>query len=581
MTRRTRAVLSAAIVATLTLGLGACSHHHDDNSSDQASNGAGLTTQGDGIIGGTPVKGGTLHILSNQDLSQLDPARSWTEPEMDFGIRLLYRTLTTFKAAPGKDGLQITGDLATDTGEPSDGDRTWTFHLKDGLKYEDGSPITAADIKYNVERSFDPDLSGGPDYAKKYLVAPADYQGPLHGTELGNDSIETPDAKTIVFHLKRPVAEFGYTATLPTFAPVPRAHEGGTTYGNHVFSSGPYKVASYDRGKQLTLVRNTYWDQSTDSVRKAYPDRIVMDQSGSPEGIADRLIADQGDDQSAIMYADMSAAKVADVITNPDVKARLVSESENCTALVTLDTAKPPFDNQNARLAVEYAMDKDAYQSAVGGPALADIATTYLPPSLTGGTAVDHFKIPTGGDLDKAKQYLAAAGLSGGFSTELTADDAQKPQAEAVQAALKRINVNVTLNVVDASVATSTIGDKDRQTGMSLNGWCPDYPSGATFLPMIFDSRIISDTGNSGDTSRFKDPAVDAEIDRIQGLTDTAAADQAWTALDAKIMDEAPAIPVTWQKKPLLVGSNIAGAFGSPIWSAQIDYATVGLKSAK
>jgi peptide/nickel transport system substrate-binding protein len=226
-------------------------------------------------------------------------------------------------------------------------------------------------------------------------------------------------------------------------------------------------------------------------------------------------------------------------------------------------------------------MDKDAYQSAVGGPALADIATTYLPPSLTGGTAVDHFKIPTGGDLDKAKQYLAAAGLSGGFSTELTADDAQKPQAEAVQAALKRINVNVTLNVVDASVATSTIGDKDRQTGMSLNGWCPDYPSGATFLPMIFDSRIISDTGNSGDTSRFKDPAVDAEIDRIQGLTDTAAADQAWTALDAKIMDEAPAIPVTWQKKPLLVGSNVAGAFGSPIWSAQIDYATVGLKSAK
>ncbi|MFE0463347.1 ABC transporter substrate-binding protein [Kitasatospora sp. NPDC058965] len=580
MTRRTHVALAAAITAALTLSLGACSS--TKGSGDNGSgDGKGITTAGDGIIGGTPVKGGTLHILSNQDISQLDPARNWTEPEMDFGIRLLYRTLTTFKAAPGKDGLQIVGDLATDTGQSSDGDKTWTFHLKDGVKYEDGTPIVSQDIKYNVERSFDPDLSGGPDYAKKYLVAPADYKGPLKGSELGNDSIETPDAKTIVFHLKRPVAEFGYTVTLPTFAPVPKAHEGGTTYGNHVFSSGPYKVETYDRGKQLTLVRNTNWDPATDTVRKAYPDKIVMDQSGSPEGIADRMIANQGDDQSAIMYADLSSAKVADVITNADVKARLVSENENCTAMVTMDTQKAPFDNVNARLAVEYAIDKEAYQSAVGGPALADFATTYLPPALTGGTSVDHFKIPAAGDPDKAKQYLAQAGLANGFATEITVSNGQKAQAEAVQAALKKVGINVTINAVDASVATSTIGDKSKQTGLSLNGWCPDYPSGATFLPMLFDSRIISDTGNNGNSSRFKDPAVDAEMDRIGTLTDADQANQAWNALDAKIMDEAPAVPVTWQKKPLLVGSNVAGAFGSPIWSAEIDYATIGLKSVK
>ncbi|GAA1946747.1 ABC transporter substrate-binding protein [Kitasatospora viridis] len=581
MTRRTHAALAAAIAATLTLGLGACGKNkHDDNNS-QASGGPGLTTQGDGIVGGTPVKGGTLHILSNQDLSQLDPARNWTEQEMDFGIRLLYRTLTTFKAAPGQAGSQVVGDLATDTGEPSDGDKTWTFHLKDGLKYEDGTPIVTQDIKYNVERSYDPDLSGGPDYARKYLVAPAGYKGPLKGGDLGNDSIETPDAKTIVFHLVRPVADFGSTVTLPTFAPVPKAHEGGTTYGAHVFSSGPYKIQSYDRGKQLTLVRNTNWDPSTDSVRMAYPDKIVMDQTGSPEGIADRLIADQGDDQSAIMFADMAASKVADVITNPDVKARLVSESENCTGMVALDTAKAPFNNQNARLAVEYGLDKQAYQTAVGGPALSDIATTYLPPELTGGTGVDHFKIPPTGDPAKAKQYLAAAGTPNGFSTDLTADNAQKPQAEAIQAALKNVGITVNLNIVDASVATATIGDKDKQTGMSLNGWCPDWPAGSTFLPMLFDSRIITDTGNSGNTSRFSDPAVDAEIDRISAMTDATAANQAWLALDAKIMDEAPEIPVSWQKKPLLVGSNIAGAFGSPIWEGEIDYATIGLKSAK
>lgn len=171
MTRRTHAALAATIAAALTLGLGACTSSRSTDGS--AGDGKGITTAGDGIIGGTPVKGGTLHILSNQDFSQLDPTRNWVEPEMDFGLRTLYRSLTTFKAAPGAEGLQIVPDLATDLGTPSDNARTWTFHLKDGLKYEDGSPIVTDDIKYNVERSFSAELPGGPDYAKQYLNAPA------------------------------------------------------------------------------------------------------------------------------------------------------------------------------------------------------------------------------------------------------------------------------------------------------------------------------------------------------------------------------------------------------------------------
>ncbi|MFE9421386.1 ABC transporter substrate-binding protein [Kitasatospora sp. NPDC006697] len=582
MTRRTHVALAAAIATTLTLGLGACSKtsHNDGNGPGPTQSANGLTSQTD-IIGGTPVKGGTLHILSNQDLAFLDPARNWTEPEMDFGLRLLYRSLTTFEASPGPDGLKVVGDLATDTGEPSADDKTWTFKLKPGLKYEDGSPIVTQDIKYNVERSFDPDLSGGPDYAKRYLVAPADYKGPTKSGELGNDSIETPDAGTIVFHLNRPVAEFGQTVTLPTFVPVPKAKDTGTTYSNHPVASGPYKIDTYDRGKQLTLVRNTNWDAAGDSVRKAYPDKIVMDQTGSPEGIADRMISDQGDDQSAIMYADMSASKVADVVTNPAVKSRLVSENENCTTMLALDNSKAPFNDLNARMAVEYALDRDAFVTAVGGPQLSGVATTYLPPALTGGTAVDHFKIPGGGDTDKAKDYLAKANLSGGFSTTITVSMAQKTQAEAIQAALKRVNINVTINAIDAAQVNSTTGNKDKQTGMTITGWCPDYPSGSTFLPMIFDGRLITDTGNFGDKTRFNDPAVNAEIDRIENLTNIDEANKAWTALDSKIMDEMPAPLLTWQNKPLLVGSNVAGAFGSPIWSAQIDYATIGLKSAK
>jgi len=578
MNRRSHAALAAAIATALTLGLGACTS--TGNGSDDAGQ-QGVTTEGNGIVGGTPVKGGTLTILSNQDFDQLDPARNWTMPVMDVGVRLLYRTLTTFKAAPGAEGLKIEPDLATDLGTSSDGAKTWTFHLKDGLKYEDGTPITADDIKYNVERSYSPELPGGPDYAVRYLNAPDGYQGPLGGQRLGKEAIEVPDAKTIVFHLKRPVAEFGYTVTLPTFAPVPKAKEAGANYSNHPVSSGPYKIESYDRGKRMVLVRNTQWDQKTDPVRKAYPDRIVVDQTLKGTGIADRLIADQGEDRNAVSYVDLVPSKVSEVLTNPEVKKRLVSENAGCTTKLDMNNTKAPFDNAKVRLAMQYAVDKEAFAAALGGPAFTDIATTYLPPVLTQGNPIDHFMLKPAGDPDKAKALLAEAGMAGGFSTELVTSTGGKAQAEAIQAALKKVGVEVTITTVDPTAVNSVVGDKDKQPGLAVTGWCPDYPSAGTFLPMIFDGRSIKAKGNMGNVDRFNDPETIAELDRIAAMEDLQRANQAWLGLDAKLMDKAPAVPITWQRKPVLVGSNIAGAYAHPVWAAQLDYAVIGLKSVK
>ncbi|MFD7644346.1 ABC transporter substrate-binding protein [Kitasatospora sp. NPDC059795] len=579
MNRRTHAALAAVITASLTLALGACS----STSNDGGDNGGqqGVTTAGDGIIGGTPVKGGTLTILSNQDFDQLDPARNWTMPVMDVGVRMLYRTLTTFKAAPGAEGLKLEADLATDLGTSSDGAKTWTFHLKDNLKYEDGTPITADDIKYNVERSYSPELAGGPDYAVRYLNAPAGYQGPLSGERLGKEAIEVPDAKTIVFHLKRPVAEFAYTTSLPTFSPVPKAKEAGANYSNHPVSSGPYKIESYDRGKRMVLVRNSNWDQATDPIRKAYPDKIVVDQTLKGGGIADRLIADQGDDKNAISYVDLVPSKISEVLTNPDVKKRLVSENAGCTTKLDMNNTKAPFDNAKVRLAMQYAVDKESFAGAMGGPAFNEIATTYLPPVLTAGAAVDHFMIKPAGDPEKAKQLLAEAGFPNGFSTEMVTSTGGKPQAESIQASLKRVGVDVTITTVDPTAVNSIVGDKDKQPGLTSLGWCPDYPSAGTFLPMIFDGRAIKDKSNNGNMTRFNDPSVNAELDRIAGMDDLQKANAAWLALDAKIMDLSPAVPLIWQKKPVLVGSNIAGAYAHPVWAGQLDYAAIGLKSAK
>lgn len=337
--------------------------------------------------GGTPAKpqaaaadskGGTLTVLSNQDFSHLDPVRNWTMPHMDFGIRLIYRTLLTFKSEKGAAASELVPDLATDLGTSAEGGKVWTFTLKDNLKYEDGTPIKAADVKYNVERSFAPELPGGPNYAQVVLAGTEGYKGPLKGEHL--KSIETPDDKTIVFRLKRPVADFPYMATLPTFAPVPEAKDTKEQYDNRPFSSGPYKIERYDRGKELVLVRNEHWDPKTDTVRKALPDRVVMKQGLRQGVIDDRLIDSRGEDEFAVGYTNVAAESLPKILPKADVKGRMVSEIMGCTDMLGMNTAKAPFDDPNNRLAVHHALDKQSLQTANGGPVMGDIATSFLPP---------------------------------------------------------------------------------------------------------------------------------------------------------------------------------------------------------
>ncbi|WP_405195762.1 ABC transporter substrate-binding protein [Streptomyces anulatus] len=574
MSRRTR-MLSASLSTSLALALlGACSTQGGDGRDpDRRQPGVATGT----VIGGTPKRGGTLTVLSNQDFAHLDPARNWVMPAMDFGTRLIYRTLTTFRAEPGKKGSEIVPDLATDLGRSSDGGRTWTFTLKPGLVYEDGTPIRARDIKYNVERSFAPDLAGGPDYAQRYLADAEGYAGPLGGKHL--DSIRTPDDRTIVFSLNRPVAEFSYTVTLPTFSPVPESREKGVQYDLRPFSSGPYRIESYARGKKLVLVRNTHWDAATDPVRKAYPDRIVVIQGLKGGQIDDRIIESAGVDASAVEWSDLQPSSVAKVLPKPEIRQRLSAERTGCTDMLALNTSRAPFDDPKLRLAMQYAVDKEAQVTANGGPALNDVATAYLPPSLTGGRAAAPVHGgPVTGDVKKAEKLLAEAGRADGFDTTITVSTGDKTRAEALQQSLSRVGIRLRIETVDPSVYYDTIGDTANAPDMAISGWCPDYPSAATFLPFVFDGRTIKPKGNQGNVSQFRDKAVERRMDEIAAMSDATAANKAWTALDREIQRTSPAVPLLWERKPLLVGDNIAGAFGHPSWTGQFDFAVIGLK---
>ncbi|AZQ74894.1 ABC transporter substrate-binding protein [Streptomyces luteoverticillatus] len=575
MNKRTRTAL-AALAASLALGASGCSGGHRAGGGGGDGTGHPAAAKEGTVVGGTPRKGGTLTVLSNQDFSHLDPARNWVMNAMDFGTRLLYRTLVTYKAAPGVHGNELVPDLATDLGTPSNGARTWTFHLKQGVKYEDGTPVTAQDVKYNVERSFSPDLPGGADYAARYLAGADGYQGPAQGRHL--DSVKTPDDHTIVFELRKPFAEFPNATAMPTFAPVPRARDKGPQYDNRPFSSGPYKIDTYARGKKLVLVRNEHWDPGTDEVRKAYPDRLVMVMGLKANQIDDRMIADQGPDASAVPWYALRPESAVKVLPHAAVRERLVAESTSCTDMVQMHTGRAPFDNVKVRQAVRYALDRDAVLTASGGPAFNDLSTAYMPAALFGGTQPDTLKVPAEGNTAKARQLLKEAGKPDGFSTSITVSSGDKGRAEAIQQSLARAGIKVTIETVDPSAFYATIGDTRNRTDMVYTGWCPDYPSGSTFLPFVFDARYIKEKGNSGNHSLFRDDATMKRMDEIAAMTDTRQAAEAWQRLDGAILAKAPAVPVLVRRYPLVVGGNVAGAYGQTSFGGQLDYATVGLK---
>ncbi len=167
------------------------------------------------VVNPSETKGGTLKFANSGDWDTLDPGETYYGYSWNFA-RLYGRSLLMFKVAPGKESNELVPDLAEGKGEASSDGKTWTYKLKQGIKFEDGTEVTSADVKYAVLRSTDKaTFPNGPAYFEQILNLPEGYKGPYKSPDMNTDSaIETPDKYTIVFKTKQPFASFDYLAQL-------------------------------------------------------------------------------------------------------------------------------------------------------------------------------------------------------------------------------------------------------------------------------------------------------------------------------------------------------------------------------
>ncbi|MGD9988653.1 ABC transporter substrate-binding protein [Pseudonocardia sp.] len=564
--RHRRRFAAAAVGAVAALVLAACGGGTSGGTSGSAAGGG---TGDGGIHNPSDAKGGTLRYANSGDWDSLDPADTYYAYSWNF-VRLYGRALVMFKSAPGAEGATLVPDLAESLGTSSDGGKTWTYTLRKGVKFEDGTPVTSKDVKYAVERSLDKaTFPNGPTYFNDFLDLQgytSPYQDPSPD-KLGLKAIETPDDSTIVFHLNKPFSGFDYFAQLPATIPVPQAKDTGTKYKEHVVSTGPYMFQTNDLGKSFTMVRNPNWDPATDPNRKALPDQIDVALNVNSDDIDNRLVS--GDLDVAIEGSGVGPSAQGRILADQNLKANTDSSLQARIWFTVLNADVAPLDNVHCRRAVMYAADKTGYQRAYGGATGGEIATNLMPPVIPGAQQFDTYPTPNNaGDVAKAKDELNQCGQPGGFTTSISyraERPKEKATAETLQQSLAKAGINLEIKPYPlADYLKLYAGKPDfakaNGLGLMVYGWGADWPDGYGFLSQIVDSRTIRATGGNSNLG-VRDPAVDAIIDQAVNEQDKTKREQDWVDVDKKVMDDAYMLPGIWAKGLLYRPQNLTNVF--------------------
>ncbi|GAA4068013.1 ABC transporter substrate-binding protein [Actinomadura miaoliensis] len=575
-------VLATAAAGALALSLvSACGGGDDEG-------GSASTSVSNAAIGKihnpSDRRGGALKMATSSDIDSIDPGDMYYAWANNF-VRLYSRMLLTYPAKPGTEGWQPVPDLAEGLGQASADGKSWTYKLKKGLKYEDGTEITAKDIRYAVARTFDRGvLRNGPSYFSTLLDAEG-YKGPYKDKNLDHfKGVTTPDDYTVVFHLKKPFAEFNELVTFSgQTAPVPQSKDKGERYGLHPVSSGPYKwEKDYEPGKGGTLVRNDQWDQSTDPNRKQLPDSIQLVAGMNADELDNQLMSGQ-------IHVDLPGTGVQEnarkaILTDPKKRENADNPPGGFSWYNPINTKLIPVE---CRKAMVWAANRDAMWRAYGGDVGGELATSIMPPNIEGRQkGTDHYtKAEKGytGDVEQAKQALQRCGKPNGFETKMVYRSdrpKEKAVAEALQQSLGRVGIKLNLQGYPANTYTNdqfgspSFVEKEG-IGVGTYGWHADWPTGYGYLQAITDKDAIVESGNAN-PGLFDNAQVNKIWDDVMNIADRNQRAQMYNQVDDIFRKEAGAIPNVYAKSLLYRPEKLTNVFFHEGYG-MYNYSTLGL----
>jgi peptide/nickel transport system substrate-binding protein len=542
--------------------------------------------------------GGVLRVAGASDVDYMDPSAMYYTVSW-WMSRGVFRTLVTYPAvADFEEQNTLVPDLATDVGTSNEDATEWTFTLKDGIMFgpalggEDvpgvtGEEITSDDIRYAMERLYIPSVGAQYGFYYDILEGAAEFADGKADTISG---IETPDDKTIIFHLTEPAGDWPYRMAMPATTPIPREYASqfdkkkDSDYDNHVVATGPYFVAEWTPAEQITLERNEHWDPETDDVRPAYVDGMDW-KLGFENDVGVQQVLDG--DYHLGMDVSPQGPLLEQVVNDPELKSRFINESSVCTRYVYMNTSIEPFDKLEVRQAVNYAIDRASIKRLQGGPVTGDIATSIIPEGMGGYLSPEEFnpfETPNmEGDMAKAKELMATAGYPDGFDGELNLVGASDPPhdryIESVRADLEELGFSNLKPKTPAFPNQYTqfysVTDSETAIGTSA-GWCKDYNDAFTFLDPLFHGDNISTTGSNQNYSELNDPELNQAIDEAAAMPPGDERIAAWEEVNRMATELAVWVPWTWDKETIVYSEGLT----NPIYNAffaHVDWINVGV----
>jgi peptide/nickel transport system substrate-binding protein len=461
-----------------------------------------------------------------------------------------------FRLAGGQGGTSLVPNLASAMPEVSEGGRTLTFTIRRDIRFSTGQPLRPADIKRGIDRA---------------LALESDASQELLGTISG---VEADDAAgTVTVRLRRPDAEILYRLALPFAYAVPADTPTESTKVP-LPATGPYRIAHISPRRQVRLERNPYFKSWSAAARPdGYPDAIVLDVTKDDRVALDAVRQARADWTAAPAFAqgDGVAAELRRELRRGHAR-QLHTAVLTATSWVWMNTEVAPFDRLDVRRAVALAIDRREIVERHGGPTAARATCRILPASLPGYR--DDCPYGRDPDLGRARELIRRSGTRGARVTVWNAKPWYTGSSRVLARSLRLLGYRVRIKSLPPDRYFPAIKDKKTRPQIGTTLWLADYPSPSTFLVGTFscDKRRAPD--NYGN---FCDPVADGLMRRAARLqvTDPRAGNDLWAHADARIIDQAAAIPLYNPITTDFVSDRLGNYQYHPQWGMLFDQAWV------
>lgn len=548
-------VISLMLAACMVMGMTACGSSASTADTQPAADGTTSETQ----AATTDAAAATTESTGDKELAvQIGPDPETIDPALNSAVDGGNMLLHAYECLliVGEDGTLQPGQA--ESYEVSEDGLTWTFHLRDGLKWSDGSDLTANDFVYSWKRVCDPEVAA--PYAETVLGMVKGYDEAIDGN-LDALGVSAPDDSTLVVELANPCSYFGSLAAFATLSPVQEATieangEAWATAPETYVSNGPFYMTEWVPGSHITFSKNPYY-WNADAIKLDRLKFVLMEDSN----------------------AAYSAYQTGEVLLIKDVPTEEIPSLEGTddfyvdpiigTYYISLNIEKAPFDDVNVRKALSLAIDREYVAStlmqgtytAAGnlmGPGWMDTDGTEFMSNANGGKPyIDTTNFEA--DLEEAKQLLADAGYPDGegFPTiSYTTNDAgyHKVVAEYLQQAWAELGIDLQVNIVEWSSFTPMRRSGDFE--VARNGWVGDYSDPSNMLELFC-------TTNGNNDGKFSNADFDAAIDLSRSTLDAKERSTALHTAEDILMDQAGCIPLAYYNDFWLQSSKITGAWHS------------------